>query len=72
MFKNQNKKLSGSGFPALSGYYMLDLNADSMVMVLQFESYQWGMLVNSKETQLGLLLNVAIPKAREAFLEAAK
>ena len=67
-----NKTLTGSGFPGLDKYYMLDLEADSLVIVLQFKGYQWGMLVNSTKVQLGLLLNVAIPKAREAFLDAAK
>ncbi|MCD4792309.1 MAG: hypothetical protein K8R54_03685 [Bacteroidales bacterium] len=67
-----NKTLTGSGFPGLDKFYMLDLQADSLVIVLQFEGYQWGMLVNSTKVQLGLLLNVAIPKAREAFLEALK
>ena len=67
-----NKSLSGSGFPSLARYYMLDLEADSLVIVLQFKDYQWGILVNSTKVQLGLLLNVAIPKAREAFLDALK
>ena len=67
-----NKTLTGAGFPGLDKYYMLDLHADSLVIVLQFEGYQWGLLVNSTKVQLGLLLNVAIPKAREAFLEATK
>jgi hypothetical protein len=67
-----SKTLSGAGFPGLNKYYMLDLQADSLVIVLQFEGYQWGMLINTTKVQLGLLLNIAIPKAREAFLDALK
>ena len=67
-----NKSLSGSGFPSLGKYYMLDLDSDSLIVTLIFEGYQWGILVNSTKIQLGLLLNVAIPKAREAFEDAIK
>ena len=66
------KTLSGAGFPGINKFYMLDLDADSLIIVLQFEKYQWGMLVNSQKVQLGLLLNIAIPNAREALLEALK
>jgi len=65
-----NKTLSGAGFPGLAKYYMLDLENDSLVIVLMFEGYQWGMLINSQEVQLGLVLNIAVPKAREAFKDA--
>ena len=66
------KTLSGAGFPGINRYYMLDLEADSLVIVLQFKKYQWGMLVNSAKVQLGLLLNIAIPKALEALEDAIK
>ncbi len=66
-----NKALSGAGFPGLNKYYMLELEGNATVLVLQFDSgYQWGMLVDSTKIQLGLLLNIAIPNARKAFLEA--
>jgi hypothetical protein len=66
------KTLKDSGFPGLDKYYLLDLENDSLIVVLQFEGYQWGMLVNSNKVQLGLLLNIALPKAMEAFDEAIK
>jgi len=65
------KSLTGAGFPNLNKYYMLDLEGGALVLVLQFETgYQWGMLVDGTKVQLGLLLNIAIPNARKAFLEA--
>lgn len=68
-----NKALSGAGFPGLNKYYMLDLEGNALVLVLQFDNgYQWGMLVDSTKVQLGLLLNIAIPNARKAFLEAVE
>jgi len=67
------KALKGAGFPGLKKYYMLDLENNATVLVMQFEeNYQWGMLVDSSRVQLGLLLNIAIPNARKAFLEALK
>jgi hypothetical protein len=70
--ENMNKTLKESAFPSLEKYYLLDLTNDSLIVVLLFEGYQWGMLVNKTKVQLGLLLNIAIPKARESFMEAAK
>jgi len=65
------KTLKGAGFPLLDKLYLLDLEDGNLVVVLQFkEGYQWGMLVDSNKVQLGLLLNVAIPNARKALLEA--
>lgn len=66
------KALSGAGFPPLEKYYMLDCEGDSMILVLQFEKYQWGMLVTKSKVQLGLLLNVIVPNVSQEFLEAMK
>ncbi len=65
------KALKGAGFPGLKDYYMLDLEGDNVVVVMQLkDNYQWGMLVDGKKVQLGLLLNIALPDARRAFEEA--
>jgi hypothetical protein len=37
---------------------------------MQFGDYQWGILVDTKKVQLGLLLNVFIPKTMDAIREA--
>jgi len=66
-----NKALKGAGFPGLNKYYMLELEGNTTVIILRFDSgYQWGMLVDSTKVQLGLLLNIAVPNARKAFDEA--
>ncbi|HIP48475.1 MAG TPA: hypothetical protein EYG92_05865 [Lutibacter sp.] len=65
-----DKALKDSGFPTLENYYILNLANNATVLVLHFEGYQWGMLVDSSKVQLGLLLNIAIPNARKAFEEA--
>ena len=66
------KALKGAGFPDIKDYYLLEMEGNTYVVVLQFkqEGYQWGMLVDSNKVNLGLLLNIALPEARRAFLEA--
>lgn len=66
------KTLSSSDFPGLNKFYLIDLEEDSMIIVLEFEKYQWSILLNSKKVQLGLLLNVVVPDVRAAFEDALK
>ncbi len=64
------KSLQGAGFPPLGRYYILDLVDAKMVIVIPLGDYQWGMLVDTNKAQLGLLLNVVMPKIIDAFEEA--
>ena len=66
------KALKGAGFPDIKDYYLLEMENNAMVVVLQFkeQGFQWGILVDSKKINLGMLLNIAVPAARKAFLEA--
>jgi len=66
------KTLDGSAFPKLSGFYLMNLEGGFMVVVLPMGDYQWGMLIDTKKTQLGLLLNIAIPKMIDTFEVARK
>jgi CheY-like chemotaxis protein len=65
-----NDTLQGSGFPGLGKYYMMDLLDNKMVIVLPMGEYRWGVLVDSSKIQLGLLLNVIVPKIIDGFEEA--
>jgi|GEM_PF-1010591 hypothetical protein len=67
-----SKTLSNSGFPGLNKYYLLDLEQNTMILILVFKDHQWGMLVDSSKIQLGLLLNVAMPNAFAGFEDALK
>ncbi len=62
--------LKESGFPSLGRYYILDLVDGNTVIVIPLGEWQWGMLVNTKKAQLGLILNVIIPKIINVFEEA--
>jgi hypothetical protein len=64
------KSLDNSGFAQLGKFYLLDLAGNKMVIVIPLGEYQWGMLVDTNKAQLGLLLNVVMPKAIDAFEEA--
>ena len=64
------KTLRSANFPNLSKYYILDLEGDHLLIVLPLGDYRWGILVNSKKVQLGLLLSIAIPNSIKAFEDA--
>lgn len=59
-----------AGFPPMGNTYMVDLADDKMVIVLIMGDYQWGILIDTKKTSLGILLNVALPKAKAVFAAA--
>ena len=62
--------LATSKFHPLDKYYILDLNDKKMMICLMFPDYWWGMLLDVEKVQLGLLLNVVVPKAMEGFNSA--
>jgi len=62
--------LDSAGFPPMGRYYTLSLEDEKMVVVMLFGDYRWGMLVDGKKAQLGLLLNVVMPKMVTALEEA--
>jgi hypothetical protein len=43
---------------------------DHMIIVLYLGDYQWGILFNKNEVQLGLLMNIVIPQVIDIFEEA--
>jgi CheY-like chemotaxis protein len=62
--------LDGAGFPGLGRYYIMDLVGGKMVIVISLGEFQWGMLVDRAKIQLGLLLNVIMPKMIDSFEQA--
>ena len=61
--------LDSAGFPNMGRYYTLSLQDEKMVIVMLFGDYRWGMLIDGKKAQLGLLLNVVMPKMVKALEE---
>jgi hypothetical protein len=70
IIQSTNQALIGSGFPGLGKYCIFDLVDGKLVVLIPMGDYAWGMLVDGKKIQLGLLLNVALPKAIAAFEDA--
>ena len=70
IINSTNKALKESGFPILGKYCLFDLVDGKMVVLIPMGDYAWGMLIDGKKAQLGLLLNLALPKAVAAFEDA--
>ena len=59
-----------SGLPQIGRYATFDLQNDRVLVVLPLGEYIWGILLDSAKTQMGLLLNIEIPAAIDAFADA--
>ncbi len=70
LINTTNRSLKESGFPMLGKYILFDLVDGKLVAVIPMGDYAWGMLIDGKQAQLGLLLNVALPKAIASFEDA--
>ncbi|HNT38448.1 MAG TPA: hypothetical protein PKO45_04935 [Rubrivivax sp.] len=63
--------LGGSGFPTLGRYYLLELEGDNSVVILQHGAdLLQGMLLNTKKTNMGILFSLAIPKSLEGVAKS--
>ena len=63
--------LSGSGFPSLHRYYLLDLEGDNTVVVQRHgDDLMSGMLLDGTRVNLGILVSVAIPKYAAGIAKA--
>jgi hypothetical protein len=49
---------------------MLHLKNDTIMMGMPLGDYQWGLLIDAKKAQLGLLMNVIIPNTIAAIKSA--
>jgi hypothetical protein len=58
------------GLPQLERYATFDLQEDRMLVLLPLGDYVWGMILDTNKTQMGLLLNIELPAAIDAFAEA--
>ncbi|MEX8521022.1 MAG: hypothetical protein AB3X44_21165 [Leptothrix sp. (in: b-proteobacteria)] len=63
--------LSSSGFPGLNRYYLLDLDGNSTVLIVQHgKDLLQGILLNNKKANLGLLIAVALPRMLDLVVKA--
>jgi hypothetical protein len=67
---DMSKSLKTAGFPDLGKYFLLDLVGGFIALAIPLGDYEWGMMMDAKKAPLGLLLNVVIPQAIDAFEKA--
>jgi hypothetical protein len=65
-----NQALKDSKFPELDRYFLFHIEGDLIVMNIDLGGYLWGLLFDESKVQLGLVLNVIIPKTIAAFKKA--
>ncbi len=62
------KSLKGANFPVeLNKYYIMDLTDNKIALAVQLGDFQWGMLIDTSRTSLGVVLNIALPEAMALF-----
>ena len=61
--------LKDSDLPDLEGYYTLNLANRKYALVLPLNSYRLGLLVDMEKIEVGLLLNVTLPKIMDTYEE---
>lgn len=62
--------LTGSGFPKLNRYFMLNLETAVVLIINHGDGIYQGMALDPKRVNLGLLFNVAVPKALAQVADA--
>ncbi|HTQ02436.1 MAG TPA: hypothetical protein VMI54_01225 [Polyangiaceae bacterium] len=62
--------LADSNFPPLARFYLLDMEGNHTVAVLNHGPLLQGMLVDNKRANLGILISVAIPRMIETVARA--
>jgi hypothetical protein len=62
--------LTDSNFPPLARYYLLDMEGNHTVAVVNHGSLLQGILVDNKRANLGILISVAIPRMLETVARA--
>lgn len=64
--------LENSAFPGLGNYYVLDLEGDTMVIIIRYDDeLMHGILMNAAKVNLGVLFGMALPKVTRMVREAA-
>jgi len=62
--------LTDSNFPPLARYYLLDMEGNHTVAVINHGALLQGILVDNKRANLGILISVAIPRMLETVARA--
>lgn len=64
--------LADSNFPPLARYYLLDMEGNHTVAVINHGQLLQGVLVDNKRANLGILISVAIPRMIDAIAKSRR
>lgn len=67
---NISATMKQSGMPPLGKYYIVELEGNMAIVIINLGDYQWGMAVNTKLCSLGLMINIVIPHVTALFKDA--
>jgi hypothetical protein len=67
-----DSSLRDSSFPSLGRYYLIDLDGNHTVVVINHGILLQGLLIDNKRANLGILISVAIPRMLEAISRASR
>jgi hypothetical protein len=67
-----DSSLRDSSFPPIARYYLLDMEGNHTVTVINHGPLLQGMLVDNKRANLGILISVAIPRMLETVARAVR
>jgi hypothetical protein len=62
--------LADSNFPPLARFYLLDMEGNHTVVVINHGALLQGILCDNKRANLGILISVAIPRMLDAVARA--
>ena len=66
------ESLRDSNFPPLARYYLLDMDGNHTVAIINHGTLLQGMLVDNRRANLGILISVAIPRMLEMVANAKR
>ncbi|HEU4536100.1 MAG TPA: hypothetical protein VFS00_18375 [Polyangiaceae bacterium] len=76
LFTRMTEELDGSlrdsNFPSLARYFLLDLEGNHTVVVINHGTLLQGILVDNKRANLGILISVAIPRMLDTISRAGR
>ncbi|MEN8152905.1 MAG: response regulator [Acidobacteriota bacterium] len=65
-----NKIINQKSFPELDDFFIFSIKKKRLILILLFENYRWGLMVNRKSGTMGVLLSIVIPGLKKAFNSA--
>jgi len=72
LFTEINEAASGSNFPKLNNYFVLDLQENQLVFILTFSKHHFALIFNKEQIELGYILSILKPQITRAYMKFLK